>query len=420
MGKWRGCQLAESLKLCYRQTMTDQNKSLPKNMPLAGIRVIELARVLAGPWAGQMLADLGADVIKIEHADGDETRHWGPPFIKGADDSDLSSAYYHSTNRGKRSIVVDLTKAEGQKTVRQLAGSADVLIENFKVGGLQKYRLDTASLMALNPQLIVCSITGFGQDGPYADRAGYDFIVQGMSGFMALTGEPSGEPVKAGVAFADIFTGIHSVVAIQAAIIERARTGNGQHIDMALLDVQSAVLANQNMNYLATGNNPKRVGNAHTNIAPYAVFEVNDGHVILAVGNDSQFRKLCTLLAHKHWADDARFIDNPARLANVKVLSELITFETRKHTRAELMAACETAGVPAGPINQISDMFADPQIQHRQMRVDNLDDLGTSIPGVRTPIIMDGRKMVSGRPSPRLGEHTDAILSSLAAGEKTP
>jgi crotonobetainyl-CoA:carnitine CoA-transferase CaiB-like acyl-CoA transferase len=400
--------------------MTDQNTSLPKNTPLAGIRVIELARVLAGPWAGQMLADLGADVIKIEHADGDETRHWGPPFIKGADGSDLSSAYYHSTNRGKRSIVVDLNSANGQKTVRQLAGNADVLIENFKVGGLQKYRLDAASLMALNPKLIVCSITGFGQDGPYADRAGYDFIVQGMSGFMALTGEPNGEPVKAGVAFADIFTGIHSVVAIQAAIIERARTGNGQHIDMALLDVQSAVLANQNMNYLATGNNPKRVGNAHTNIAPYAVFEVSDGHVILAVGNDSQFRKLCALLGHEHWAEDARFIDNPARLANVKVLSKLITFETRKHTRAELMAACEAAGVPAGPINQIRDMFADPQIQHRQMRVDSVDDLGTSIPGVRTPIIMDGRKMVSGIPSPRLGEHTDAILNRLAAGDKTP
>jgi crotonobetainyl-CoA:carnitine CoA-transferase CaiB-like acyl-CoA transferase len=387
-------------------------------MPLSGIRVIELARVLAGPWAGQMLADLGADVIKIEHADGDETRHWGPPFIEGADGSDLSSAYYHSTNRGKRSIVVDLTSADGQKTVRQLAGNADVLIENFKVGGLQKYRLDAASLIELNPQLIVCSITGFGQDGPYADRAGYDFIVQGMSGFMALTGEPNGEPVKAGVAFADIFTGIHSVVAIQAAIIERARTGKGQHIDMALLDVQSAVLANQNMNFLATGNNPKRVGNAHTNIAPYAVFEVSDGHVILAVGNDSQFRKLCALLAHEHWADDARFIDNPARLANVKILSELITVETRKHTRAELMAACETAGVPAGPINQISDMFADPQIQHRQMRVDSLDDLGTSIPGVRTPIIMDGRKMGSGKPSPRLGEDTYAILNSLAAGDK--
>jgi crotonobetainyl-CoA:carnitine CoA-transferase CaiB-like acyl-CoA transferase len=396
--------------------MTEQSKP----MPLNGIRVIELARVLAGPWAGQMLADLGADVIKIEHADGDETRAWGPPFIKGADGSDLSSAYYHSTNRGKRSMVVDLTTAEGQKTVRQLVESADVLIENFKVGGLKKYGLDAARLMALNPKLIICSITGFGQDGPYADRAGYDFIVQGMSGFMALTGEPNGEPVKAGVAFADIFTGIHSVVAIQAAIIERARTGKGQHIDMALLDVQSAVLANQNLNYLATGKSPRRVGNAHTNIAPYAVFEVSDGHVILAVGNDSQFRKLCLLLGHEHWADEARFSNNPARLANVKVLSKLITVETCKHTRAELMAACETAGVPAGPINQISDMFADPQIHHRQLQLDLTDDVGTSIPGVRTPIIMDGRKMASGKPSPRLGEHTDAILNSLANGDKKP
>ena len=389
-------------------------------MPLNGIRVIELARVLAGPWAGQMLADLGADVIKIEHKDGDETRHWGPPFIKGADGRDLSSAYYHSTNRGKRSIVVDLTSFEDQQTIRHLVETADVLIENFKVGGLKKYGLDAASLMALNPRLIVCSITGFGQDGPYADRAGYDFIVQGMSGFMALTGEPKGEPVKAGVAFADVFTGIHSVVAIQAAIIERMRTNKGQHIDMALLDVQSAVLANQNMNYLATGHNPKRVGNAHTNIAPYAVFEVSDGHMILAVGNDGQFRKLCKLLGHENWADDARFIDNQARLANTVELTKLITAETQKHTRTALKAACEAAGVPAGPINQISDMFADPQIQHRKLRVDNVNDFGTSIPGVRTPIIMDGRKMASEKPSPRLGEHTGAILNSLKAGDKTP
>jgi crotonobetainyl-CoA:carnitine CoA-transferase CaiB-like acyl-CoA transferase len=396
--------------------MTDQNKP----MPLNGISVIELARVLAGPWAGQLLADLGADVIKIEHADGDETRHWGPPFIKGADGSDLSSAYYHSTNRGKRSIVVDLTSANGQKTIRQLVGNADVLIENFKVGGLEKYGLDAASLMSLNPRLIVCSITGFGQDGPYADRAGYDFIVQGMSGFMALTGEPKGEPVKAGVAFADIFTGIHAVVAIQAAIIERIATGKGQHIDMALLDVQSAVLANQNMNYLATGNNPKRVGNAHTNIAPYAVFEVSNGHVILAVGNDSQFRKLCLLLGHELWADDARFIDNQKRLSNTVELTKLISAETRKHTRAELLAACEAVGVPAGPINQISDMFADPQIQHRQLRVDATDGQGNTIPGVRTPIIMNGRKIVSGKPSPRLGEHTDTILNRLKAGDKNP
>ncbi len=384
-----------------------------KPLPLSGIRVIELARVLAGPWAGQMLADLGADVIKIEHAEGDETRQWGPPFITGADGSDLSSAYYHSTNRGKRSIVVDLATTDGQKTIQHLVETADVLIENFKVGGLKKYGLDAASLMVLNPRLIVCSITGFGQDGLYADRAGYDFIIQGMSGFMALTGEPEGEPAKAGVAFAYVFTGIHSVVAIQAAIIERMHTGKGQHIDMALFDVQSAVLANQNMNFLATGKNPRRVGNAHTNIAPYAVFEVSDGHVILAVGNDIQFRKLCVVLGQENWADDARFIDNPSRLANVAELTQLITAETRKFTRAELIEACEAAGVPAGPINQISDMFADPQIQHRQLRIDRTDDLGTSIPGVRTPIIMDGRKMTSGKSSPRLGQHTAEILREL-------
>lgn len=391
--------------------------SLP-SMPLTGIRVIEMARVLAGPWAGQMLADLGADIIKIEHADGDETRHWGPPFIKGADGQDLSSAYYHATNRGKRSIVLDLTIKDGQKAVQQLVADADILIENFKVGALKKYGLDADSLLALNPRLIICSISGFGQDGPYAKRPGYDFIVQGMSGFMALTGEPNGEPVKAGVAFADIFTGIHAVVAIQAAIIERIRTGKGQHIDMALLDVQSAVLANQNMNYLATGNNPRRVGNAHTNIAPYAVFEVSDGHVILAVGNDGQFRKLCGVLGQPNMADDPRFIDNKNRLENTVELTSLVTIETRKHSRFSLIEACETAGVPVGPINQISDMFADPQIQHRQLQINLIDDLGTKIPGVRTPIIMDGRKMASNKPSPRLGEHTEEILSELASRQK--
>ncbi|SCX04490.1 CaiB/BaiF CoA transferase family protein [Agrobacterium rosae] len=388
--------------------------SKKKQPPLTGIRVIELARVLAGPWAGQMLADMGADVIKVESPDGgDDTRAWGPPFVESQDGDNLSAAYYHSTNRGKRSITVDLKTDEGRKTVRRLVKTADVVIENFKRGGLEKYGLDYQSLRALNPKLIYCSITGFGQTGPYADFAGYDYIVQGMSGFMSITGEPDGQPMKAGVAVADIFTGIYSVTAIQAALIHAMRTGQGQHIDMALLDVQSAVLANQNMNYLISGKGPVRLGNAHPNISPYEVVPTADGFLILAVGNDGQFRRLCKILGIDAIADDERYATNKARVAHKVDVRQIVSTETLKWMKRDLLTACETNAVPAGPINSIEEMFADPQIQARGLRVDLPAADGTVIPGVRTPIVLSETPLRYERPSPRLGEHQAEVLAEL-------
>jgi crotonobetainyl-CoA:carnitine CoA-transferase CaiB-like acyl-CoA transferase len=393
------------------------------NLPLSGIRVIELARVLAGPWAGQMLADLGADVIKIENPDGgDDTRAWGPPFVMGKHGENLSAAYYHSTNRGKRSIAVDLKTEEGRDTVHRLIATADVVIENFKVGGLVKYGLDYQSLAQKHPKLVYCSITGFGQDGPYAARAGYDYIVQGMSGFMSVTGAPDGEPMKAGVAIADIFTGIYSVTAIQAALIHVMKTGQGQHVDMALLDVQSAVMANQNMNFLASGTAPNRLGNAHPNISPYEVVPASDGHIILAVGNDGQFRKLCGILKLDGVGEDERFATNHARVANRDEVRRLVTGATVAITKAALLDACEREGVPAGPINSIAETFDDPQVKARGLRVDLPDADGNLIPGVRTPVVFSGTPLAYDRPSPRLGEHTDAVmaeLTTLEAGKKS-
>ncbi|MEW9614761.1 CaiB/BaiF CoA-transferase family protein [Shinella sp. S4-D37] len=393
------------------------------NLPLSGIRVIELARVLAGPWAGQMLADMGADVIKIENPDGgDDTRAWGPPFVTGKDGENLSAAYYHATNRGKRSIALDLKTEEGRATVHRLIATADVVIENFKVGGLVKYGLDYQNLAKAHPKLVYCSITGFGQDGPYAARAGYDYIVQGMSGFMSVTGAPDGEPMKAGVAIADIFTGIYAVAAIQGALIHVMKTGQGQHVDMALLDVQSAVMANQNMNFLASGNAPTRLGNAHPNISPYEVVPTSDGHVILAVGNDGQFRKLCGILKLDGVADDERFATNRARVAHRGEVRRLVTGATASVSKAELLAACEREGVPAGPINSIAETFADPQVKARGLRIDLPDADGNSIPGVRTPIVYSGTPLTYDRPSPRLGEHTDAVMAELdrlEAGKKS-
>ena len=394
-----------------------------KDLPLSGIRVVELARVLAGPWAGQMLADMGADVIKVENPDGgDDTRAWGPPFVTGQDGENLSAAYYHSTNRGKRSITVDLRTEDGREAVRRLIATADVVIENFKVGGLVKYGLDYASLAERHPRLVYCSITGFGQDGPYAARAGYDYIVQGMSGFMSVTGAPDGEPMKAGVAIADIFTGIYAVTAIQAALIHVMKTGRGQHVDMALLDVQSSVMANQNMNFLASGVAPVRLGNAHPNISPYEVVPAADGHIILAVGNDGQFRKLCGILGLAGTGEDERFSTNRARVANRVELRRLVTGKTAEWAKADLLAACEREGVPAGPINSIAETFADPQVEARGLRIDLPDADGNLIPGVRTPIVFSGTPLVYDRPSPRLGEHTDAVLSeleTLETGKKT-
>ncbi|RCW28328.1 crotonobetainyl-CoA:carnitine CoA-transferase CaiB-like acyl-CoA transferase [Ciceribacter lividus] len=392
--------------------MTEAQEPRP---PLAGIRVIELARVLAGPWAGQMLADMGADVIKVENPEGgDDTRAWGPPFVEGKDGENLSAAYYHSTNRNKRSIAVDLKSEEGRDIVRRLAATADVLIENFKLGGLEKYGLDYESLKAINPKLVYCSITGFGQNGPYAEFAGYDYIVQGMSGFMSITGEPDGQPMKAGVAIADIFTGIYAVTAIQAALIHAMKTGEGQHIDMALLDVMAAVLANQNMNYLVSGKAPVRLGNAHPNISPYEVVPTADGHLILAVGNDGQFRRLCTILGIAATADDERFSTNKARVANKAEVRRIVSSETAKWMKRDLLTACESNAVPAGPINSIAEMFEDPQVKARGLRIDLADADGNSIPGVRTPIVLSKTPLRYERPSPRIGEHQDEVLAELA------
>jgi crotonobetainyl-CoA:carnitine CoA-transferase CaiB-like acyl-CoA transferase len=392
--------------------MTDQKTKKP---PLSGIRVIELARVLAGPWAGQMLADLGADVIKVENPDGgDDTRQWGPPFVEGKDGENLSAAYYHSANRGKRSITADLKTEDGQDLVRRLVKTADVVIENFKLGGLVKYGLDYESLKKINPRIVYCSITGFGQTGPYAGLAGYDYIVQGMSGFMSITGEPDGQPMKAGVAIADIFTGIYAVSAIEAALIHALKTGEGQLIDMALLDVQSAVLANQNMNYLISGKPPVRLGNAHPNISPYEVVPTADGYLILAVGNDGQFRRLCAILGMETNADDERYATNKARVANRNEVRAFISAATLKWNKAELLKACEANAVPVGAINTIEDMFADPQIVARGLRIDLEDSTGAVIPSVRTPIVLSETPLTYTRPSPRLGEHQEEVLAELA------
>ncbi len=393
--------------------------SADKKPPLAGIRVLELARVLAGPWAGQMLADMGADVIKVENPEGgDDTRAWGPPFVESVDGENLSAAYYHSTNRGKRSIAIDLKTEEGQAIVRRLAAQSDILIENFKLGGLKKYGLDYESLKAINPKLVYCSITGFGQNGPYANLAGYDYIVQGMSGFMSITGEPDGQPMKAGVAIADIFTGIYAVTAIQAALIHVMKTGEGQLVDMALLDVMSSVLANQNMNYLISGISPVKLGNAHPNISPYEVIPVHDGHIILAVGNDGQFRRFCRILGIEHVADDERYATNKARVAHRIEVRSLLLAETSKWTKADLLAACGENAVPVGPINSIGEMFEDPQVKARGLRVDLEAADGTVIPGVRSPIVLSETPLSYQRPSPKIGEHTDEILAELNAIEE--
>jgi crotonobetainyl-CoA:carnitine CoA-transferase CaiB-like acyl-CoA transferase len=382
--------------------------------PLEGLKVLELARILAGPWVGQLLADLGADVVKVERPGaGDDTRGWGPPFIEGAEGDDLSAAYFHSCNRGKRSIAVDFETPEGQDLVRKLASHADVVIENFKVGGLKKYGLDYESLKQVNPRLVYCSITGFGQNGPYASRAGYDFMIQGLGGIMDLTGDPQGEPQKIGVAYVDIFTGVYSVVGILAALRRRDQTGEGAHLDMALLDVQTSVLANQAMNYLASGKSPRRMGNAHPNIVPYQVFPVADGHVIVAVGNDGQFARFVSVLGKPELAQDERFRTNAGRVGHRAALVPLLTELTLPFTREDLLSALEGQGVPAGPINTVADVFADPQIIARGMKIDLPSQAakGGAIPSVRSPIVMDGQPMAAGRPSPRLGEHTDEVLS---------
>jgi len=380
--------------------------------PLAGLKVVELARVLAGPWAGQVLADLGASVIKVESLAGDDTRQWGPPSIDNHDGT-RDAAYFHSTNRGKRSIAVDLSRPDGQTIVRQLAAGADVLIENFKVGGLRKFGLDYESLHRLNPRLVYCSITGFGQDGPYAGRPGYDFMIQGTGGIMDLTGDPSGAPQKTGVAFADLFTGLYSVIAIQAALAHRDAAGVGQWIDMALLDAQVAVLANQALNYLASGTPPRRLGNAHPNIVPYQLFPVSNGSVSIGAGNDRQFRACVGVLGLPYLADDPRYATNEARVVNRASLASVMSTATATFTRDALLAELESAGVPAGPINSVADVFADPQVVHRGLRLDLPREGGGTVPTVRTPIRMSDTPLAYERASPRLGEHTAEILAEL-------
>ncbi|MGE4063109.1 MAG: CaiB/BaiF CoA transferase family protein [Rhodospirillaceae bacterium] len=386
--------------------------------PLHDVRVVDLSRVLAGPWSSQILADLGADVIKVERrGEGDDTRAWGPPFVPAAGGENLDATYFHSTNRGKRSVAVDFNSADDRELVLSLIAEADIVIENFKVGALKKYGLDYASLSASHPGLIYCSITGFGQTGPYAHRPGYDAMIQALGGMMSITGEANGEPMKVGVAVVDLFTGVYATTGILAALHQRQATGRGAHIDMSLLDVQVGVLANQAASYLISGQAAPRLGNAHPNLAPYQVFAVADGHLMIAVGNDGQFVRLCEVLGVQHLAADALYRTNPDRVRNRQRLIPLLSEQIARWKKSDLFARLEAANVPAGPINTVPEVFADPHVIARGMRVD-IDSpaaAGGRVPAVRTPIMIDGEPCVSERPAPRLGEHTDEIKQSLEA-----
>jgi len=386
---------------------------------LSHIRVLDLSRVLAGPWAGQILGDLGAEVIKVERpGSGDDTRHWGPPFLKDAQgENTAEAAYYLSANRNKQSLTLDFTQPEGQRIVRELVVQSDVLLENFKVGGLAAYGLDYESLKAINPRLIYCAITGFGQNGPYATRAGYDFMIQGLGGLMSLTGRSDAEegagPVKVGVALTDILTGLYATVGVLAALAHRERTGEGQHIDTALLDVQVACLGNQALNYLTTGVAPQRMGNAHPNIVPYQDFPTADGDIILTVGNDGQFRKFAEVAGHPEWADDPRFASNKARVAHRAELIPLIRQATVFRTTTEWLAALECAGVPCGPVNDLAQVFADPQVRHRGLEVGMPHPLAGSVPQVASPLRLSASPVSYRHAPPLLGEHSEALLQRL-------
>lgn len=386
---------------------------------LSHIRVLDLSRILAGPWAGQMLGDLGADVIKVERpGSGDDTRGWGPPWLKDEQGEDTSiAAYYLCANRNKRSVTIDFTRPEGQRLVRELAAVSDVVLENFKLGGLAQYGLDYESLKTVNPRLVYCSISGFGQDGPYAPRAGYDFLIQGLGGLMSITGRPDGEdgggPMKAGVALTDILTGLYATNAVLAALAWRERSGEGQFIDLALLDVQVACLANQAMNYLATGRNPSRLGNAHPNIVPYQDFPTADGYMILAIGNDGQFARFCAEAGQPALATDPRFATNAARVGNRAVLIPLLKKLTVERTTADWIAALEARAVPCGPINTIADVFADPQVQARGLKVEMAHPLVGTVPQVANPMRLSATPTEYRRPPPLLGEHTDEVLTQM-------
>jgi crotonobetainyl-CoA:carnitine CoA-transferase CaiB-like acyl-CoA transferase len=383
--------------------------------PLANFRVLDLSRVLAGPWVGQTLADLGAEVIKVERpGSGDETRAWGPPWLKDAAGEDVGeSAYYLSANRGKKSIALDIASPEGRQAVRDLAARSDVLLENYKVGGLAKYGLDYESLKALNPGLVYCSITGFGQDGPYAARAGYDFIIQGLGGFMSITGDTDGGPMRAGVAVADLFTGMYATTAVTSALLHRERTGEGQHIDMALLDCQVAALANQASNYHVSGVPPGLMGNAHPNVVPYQVVPTSDGHIIMAVGNDRQFAAFCALIGQPELATDQRFLSNAARIVNRDALMATIFEVIASKTSADWLAKLEAAGVPCGAVNDIEQVFDDPQIQHRGMRIELDHPLAGKAPLTASPMRFSETPVEYGLAPPLLGQHTVEILCGL-------
>jgi crotonobetainyl-CoA:carnitine CoA-transferase CaiB-like acyl-CoA transferase len=370
--------------------------------PLAGLKVLDLSRILAGPFAGQTLADLGATVIKVEAPGGDDTRTWGPPFIERGDDR--TAAYFYAANRGKKSVVADFTTPEGQDFVRSLAAEADVLLENFKVGGLAKYGLDYPALSALNPRLVYCSVTGFGQDGPYADRAGYDYMIQGMSGLMSITGTPDGEPQRVGVAVTDLFSGLYAVIGILAALRERDRTGHGQHVDIALLDCATAMLANQAMNYLATGTAPGRTGNAHPNIVPYQVFPVADGDVIVATGNDGQYRRFCEVVGRPALAADPAYATNRDRVTRRDALVPRLAEATRAWRRDDLLAALHSVGVPAGPINSIAQALDDEQLRAREMRI-----RPDGVEGIRSPFRFSDSTLETSRTAPRLDEHGNEV-----------
>jgi len=386
---------------------------------LGHLRVLDLTRVLAGPWCTQLLADLGAEVIKIERpGSGDDTRAWGPPYLRDAQGRDSSeAAYYLAANRGKQSLTIDLSAPAGQGLVRALAARSDVLVENYKVGQLARYGLDYASLAALNPKLVYCSITGFGQTGPYQDRPGYDFIIQGMGGFMSITGErdelPGGGPQKAGVAVSDLMTGMYSAVAILAALAERERSGRGRHIDLALFDTMVAMLANMNMNYLATGLAPGRCGNAHPNIVPYQVFAAADGHLIIAVGNDAQFARFCAVAGCPQLAADARFASNADRVRHRQALLPLLEPRVRAQPIAFWTERLAAAGVPCGPINSIAQALADPQIVARGLRIERPHAAAGTVPLVASPIVIDGARAAAERAPPLLGEHTREVLARL-------
>lgn len=389
--------------------------SPPRPQPLAGIRVLDLSRVLAGPWASQILGDLGADVVKVERpGNGDDTRAWGPPYLKDADGQPTrESAYFLCTNRNKRSITVDMASPEGQQQLQQLAAKADIVLENFKTGGLQQYGLDYASLNAINPRLIYCSITGFGQSGPYASRPGYDFLIQAMGGLMSITGVPDDEagagPQKVGVALTDILTGLYATIGILAALQERNRSGLGQHIDTALLDVQVATLANQASNYLVGGMVPRRMGNAHPSIVPYQTFPTADSDMILAVGNDGQFARFCTVAGRPEWAQDERFATNPQRVRHRAELIPLLRQTTVMRSTAEWVSALEQADVPCGPVNRLDQVFADPQVQARGIQVDLPHPLGT-VSTVASPVRLSATPVQYRMAPPLLGQHTEEVL----------